>query len=90
MGPVGTACPGATGGATLAGDDTEMDISLARKRTGWSRGDLEGSEEMGGTVSGLMAMKRFDSCGDGQPRLEQHETFQPGRMTRHLTYNAYV
>jgi len=53
---------GAAGGPTLAGDDTEMDISLARKRTGWGWGDLEGREEMGGTVSGgLMALTDFSN-----------------------------
>jgi hypothetical protein len=35
---------------------------LARKRTGWGWGDLEGREEMGGTVSGgLMALTDFSN-----------------------------
>ncbi len=54
---------GGAGGPTLAGDDTEMDISLARKRTGWGWEDLEGSEEMGGTVNGgLMTCFSNDVC----------------------------
>lgn len=58
-GPEGRGADGTDGAEapTPAGDDTEMDISLARKRTGWAWDDVEGSDEMDGTVKGgLMTM----------------------------------
>lgn len=46
---------------TCAGEDTEMEISLAKKRTGWLEGGFEGSDVMDGTVRwGLMVVTPRD------------------------------